>query len=40
MSKFNEDNINSRTIIKGKLKEPCLICKDKTQYIDYWCGLS
>ena len=37
MPKFQNDNIGERTIIKGKLDYDCLICKDKTNYIDYCC---
>lgn len=35
MNKF--DNINSEryTVVKVETEQPCMICKDKTNYIDY-----
>lgn len=37
--KFNENNLNKRTMKKAKDIKPCQVCNIKTQYIDYLTGV-
>lgn len=35
MNKFNNVNVEGYTVVKVETEQPCIVCKDKTNYIDY-----